>query len=397
MYTLRTAILFMSLAVTCCQAGLALAQTPQQPELYALVVGVTKYEKKELNGLRFPEKDAEAVAAELKSLGYTEVDLLLGPAATKAAIAAKLAQFSKRGGSGGIVFVFLSGHGTEMEVNGASTSFFSPYDTEMKALRDSKNNEVAALAPTIESMVAIDEVVLALKESKAAHRILITDCCRDDATRSKQMRTKSFGTSIKTGDLPDQTVMLLSCSPGQTSVEHDDWQHGALTKCLLDEMQRMKQQGSFKTMGGLGEGLLPTVKALVNDKSQGKQEQTPKILSTGSVKLTLMADRVGKAVERPEQPQPPAGKAASIPKKDMDVLNKQADATKGNQNKIAQNAIKSLLAFAREPNDRDVKREYERAKQEVEMWGKKQQNRAPGPFSVKFKEVATELEQSLAK
>jgi formylglycine-generating enzyme required for sulfatase activity len=263
------------------------AQTAPQPELYALVVGVTKYDKAELNGLRFPEKDAQAVAFELEDLGYTKVDLLTGSNATKAAITEKLSQFSKRGSNKGIVFVFLSGHGTEMEVDGVGTSFFSPYDTEMKALRDAKNRATSTLAPTKESMVAIDDILLALKESKAAHRILITDCCRDDATRSKQMRTKSFGTSLKTENLPNQTVMLLSCSPGQTSVEHDDWGHGALTKCLLDELRALGQTGRLKTMGGIGEDLLPAVEMLVSDKSRGQEEQSPRLLSIGRVEMVL--------------------------------------------------------------------------------------------------------------
>ena len=52
--------------VAVCLLGIPLfAQTAPQPELYALVVGVTKYDKAELNGLRFPEKDAQAVAKEL--------------------------------------------------------------------------------------------------------------------------------------------------------------------------------------------------------------------------------------------------------------------------------------------------------------------------------------------
>lgn len=300
--------------VAVCLLGIPLfAQTAPQPELYALVVGVTKYDKAELNGLRFPEKDAQAVATELKALGYTTVDSLTGSNATKAAITEKLSQFSKRGSNKGIVFVFLSGHGTEMEINGVGTSFFSPYDTEMKALRDAKNRATSTLAPTKESMVAMDDILLALKESKAAHRILITDCCRDDATRSKQMRTKSFGTSLKTENLPNQTVMLLSCSPGQTSVEHDDWGHGALTKCLLDELRGFGQSGRRKTMGGIGEDLLPAVEMLVSDKSRGQEEQSPRLLSIGRVEMVLKNRAVEPLVDvKKKQPMADKG-AANLP------------------------------------------------------------------------------------
>jgi formylglycine-generating enzyme required for sulfatase activity len=289
-YIAKTCVLVAGIAQLCIAnicVGMFSTMHAQEPELYALVVGVTNYEKEELNGLRFPETDADAVAQELRGLGYTQVDVLKGSAAKKAAIEAKLNALSKRGRDKGIVFIFLSGHGTEIEVDGVGRSFFSPYDTEMKALRDAKGRPLSVLAPTADSMVSIDEVLLALKESKAAHRILITDCCRDDATRAKQMRSKSFGTSIETKNLPTQTVMLLSCSPGQTSLEHDDWGHGALTKCLLSELRGLSQLSRAKTMGSIGDDLILDVEALVRDTSKGQSTQQPKILTTGRVEIVL--------------------------------------------------------------------------------------------------------------
>ncbi len=256
-----------------------------QPEKYGLLVGVTNYEKPELNtGLKYPEKDAEALAAILRTADY-KVDLLLGEEATAIAIRAKLGDFSKRGGNKGVVFVALCGHGTEFA--DTKRSYFCPYDTSMKALRDKQGqalfdkNGNPMLGPTAESMVAIDDILLAFGESKAAHRILVADCCRDDANRA---RGRSFGTSLTTDRLPIQTLMLLGCSPQEQSLEHDVWQHGALTKCLLDQLELVAKTGKG-TMGGVAEEVLPAVELLVRSQTKNFSRQTPRILSTGRVEL----------------------------------------------------------------------------------------------------------------
>ncbi len=282
---------------------LAMTHSPvlaqEQPDKYALLVGVRNYEKPELNtGLKYPEKDAEALATILHAAGY-EVDLLLGKQATARAIRAKLEGFSNHGGNKGVVFVALCGHGTEFA--DTKRSYFCPYDTSMKALRDKQgqalfdNKGNPMLGPTAESMVAIDDILLAFGESKAAHRILVADCCRDDANRA---RGRSFGTSLTTDRLPIQTLMLLGCSPQEQSLEHDAWKHGALTKCLLDQLEIVASTGKG-TMGGVAEEVLPAVELLVSSQSNNTDKQTPRILSTGRVELLFQRSKANEKTTPP--------------------------------------------------------------------------------------------------
>jgi len=304
-------------------------QAQDAPEKYALLIGVTNYAKPELNtGLKFPEKDAEALAEILKASGF-QVELLLGRQATKRAIDSKLASFSDRGKHEGVIFVAMCGHGTEFSET--KKSYFCPHDTKLKAVRDKDNKALfnndgtPMMAMVPDSMIAIDEVLIALRDSNAANRILVADCCRDDPNRA---RGRSFGSSLTSELLPLQTLMLLGCSSQEKSLERDNWGHGALTKCLLDEMQTTSGNKP-RTMGNIAEEVIPAVKQLVAD-TRGNDKQTPRLLSTGRVELMLTIS-------------PGSG----LPIKEMEGRSKpMPTAPKGNANSTRPNNTKSVASKA---------------------------------------------------
>jgi hypothetical protein len=203
----------------------AVSQEPL-PDKYALLVGVTKYAKPELNtGLKFPD---------------------------------------------------------------TKQSYFCLYDTAMKAIRDKdgkvlfNNDGTTMMGFVADSMLAIDDVLVALGDSLAANRILVADCCRFDPNRA---RGRSFGSSLAPDKSPIQTLMLLGCSSQERSLEHDEWGHGALTKCLLDQMQLA--QSSQRTMGSIAEEVIPSVKRLVASNNNGNDKQTQRMLQTGRVEILL--------------------------------------------------------------------------------------------------------------
>jgi formylglycine-generating enzyme required for sulfatase activity len=280
--------LFLFLALSVCWSHVAVSQEPL-PDKYALLVGVTNYARPELNtGLKFPEKDASDIAALLRAAGF-QVDLLLGKQATKAAIKARLGTFSQRGKNDGVIFVGLFGHGTEFA--DTKHSYFCPNDTAMKATRDKdgkalfNNDGTTKMDFVADSMLAIYDVLVAFGDSLAANRILVADCCRDDPNRA---RGRSFGSSLAPDKLPIQTLMLLGCSSQERSLERDEWGHGALTKCLLDQMQLA--QSSQRTMGSIAEEVIPAVKRLVASNNNGNDKQTPRMLQTGRVEILLSSD-----------------------------------------------------------------------------------------------------------
>ena len=271
---------FVVLAILLGVSGSVVAQD-EKPQKYALLIGVKQYEHPEINEqkLAYPEVDAEALRDLLVQSGY-EIDLLLGKKATYANIQNKLEGISAKGGNDGVVVVGLFGHGIEFDQS--KKSYFCPYDTQLKAIRDENGRVVSRddgqprTEPDAKKMIAIDDILVALKVSKATNRVLVADCCRNDPNAA---RGRSFGTSLAINQLPINTAVLFACSTQEKAHEHQDWGHGAFTKCLLEAIQENSAQGK-SLMGRIAEDVKPAVEKLVSDKA--RESQSPRLLSTGA-------------------------------------------------------------------------------------------------------------------
>ena len=163
---------------------------------YALLVGVTKYQKVQMNRLTldYPEEDAKAVGKVLSDSGYT-VKLLLGSEATGTAIEAALKEFETQGTTDGVVFIGLFGHGVQY----GQDAYFCPYDTTIREVRDSAGKELrdngnVLLEPNPVSLVSMRRLLDALRKTGASNRVLFADCCREDpaAARGLQLARRAL-------------------------------------------------------------------------------------------------------------------------------------------------------------------------------------------------------------
>jgi hypothetical protein len=258
----------------------------ESPDKYALLVAVSDYDHPDFGDLGFPEIDAAAIGKLLKASGY-EVELLTGSRASQKAIRNALAKFSERGNNKGVVFVGIFGHG--IEYSGSKRSFYCPYDARIQQITDAKGQKLfnddrtPKVEPSPGSLVAIDEFLVALRESAAANRVLIADCCRDDPNRP---RGRSFGSALEINQLPTNAAVFFACSENQKAYEHAEWGHGAFTKCFLEQLESGKS-----LMGSVAEEVAPAVETLVDAKRRpGDAKQTPRLLVTGArIDLQLKA------------------------------------------------------------------------------------------------------------
>ena len=264
-------------------------------EKYALLIGVAKYEYAEMNkpeALQYPEEDAKALGELLKSGGY-KIDLLLGSAATQTAIREKLKALTGKAEADGVVLIGLFGHGVEVntvdaEGRSVNDACFCPYDTSMREALDFKGQPVAddekkiLIEPAPDGLIKLGELMRALKVAKAGHRIVLADCCR---TIPNAPRGRSFGANFKVQDLPDNTSLLFGCSPNEQAFEHDEWGHGAFTKCLLESIGELSAEGPVDT-AQLASQMKKRVPALVASVSP-RDRQTPKPFITDVVDLQL--------------------------------------------------------------------------------------------------------------
>jgi hypothetical protein len=255
-------------------------------EKYALLVGIAKYERSDSSFLPlvYPEHDARELKNLLQSSGY-HVEILLREQAKLLEIRKKLREFNTRGRDQGVVLVGLFGHG--IEFSETKKSYFCPYDTQFERKYDGQgrllyNDNVVRLGAAPASLLAMDEVLIALGESNAANRVLLADCCRNEPDLARGGNRDSFGSHLNRDQLPDNTAALFACSSGQKAFEHSDWGHGAFTKVLLDVMRRRAADGKA-TMGSIADEVVPAVIALTGDK------QKPNRLERGSVVDLMLA------------------------------------------------------------------------------------------------------------
>lgn len=252
--------------------------------------------------LRFPEADAKALGELLEKSSY-KVEYLLGKNATKPAIGKKLAELRKQADSDGICLVGMFGHGVEIQKTERDGSVsvvgcFCPFDTEVRQAVDEDGKLMfVETAPMIEadpdSLITMEQVLNALKIAKAGNRVVIADCCRELPNRARG-RNLGLGASFKAADLPSGTVVLFGCKPGEKALERDDWLHGAFTKCLLEDINRLGKIGSVTT-GALADSVKQNVQRLTG------RQQTPMPFAVDSIDLMLSIP----PSEVPPKPLPP--------------------------------------------------------------------------------------------
>jgi formylglycine-generating enzyme required for sulfatase activity len=280
---------------------LLLSSVTSAADKYALLVGVTEYKHGRMNDtlLKYPEADATAVADMLQASGYT-VKTLLGKNATQHAITDALEKVAGEGTSEGVVFVGMFGHGVQY----GDDAFYGPYDTSIRIVKDSNNrtvrdkNRQAKLEPDPGSMISMQSILDSLTVCGARNRVLIADCCREDPSAA---RGRAFGSKLRLADLPPGTAALFACSANERAFEHDDWKHGAFTKALLDESQRLSGGGKVRA-NALAGPVYDRVQSLVSSKTNGRSRQTVNLLINGIVDLQL---KVSKAQQRMTTPLKP--------------------------------------------------------------------------------------------
>lgn len=277
----------------CLGVGLYLVVPPRifaQTTGHALLIGVSKYENSHMNRnpLQFPEADSAALTLLLKSRGYL-VQQINGTHATKTSILHALQDLKQKGTAEQTVLVGLFGHGVQYE----DVAYFCPYDSQVKEVLDEEGNRMydkdgtVLLEPAADSLIPLKEFLDTLNVSGAESRVLIADCCREDPN---MVRSRAFGSSFAFA-VPDGTAVVFACKKGEKAYEHDEWEHGALTRALLDVCEN-----SIETdLNAICAGVSKKVFDLVRTKTNGREQQNVHSIIHGTVRLR------GKNSEAPAQ------------------------------------------------------------------------------------------------
>jgi uncharacterized caspase-like protein len=220
------------------------ADTPPDAKTFALVVGISKYQKLAQDlWLQYPDADAKAFAAHLASGrgGSVPPDrmlLLTNEQATTAALHHAFTTFLKRPGKNDTVFILLAGHGT-VDSRGA---YILTYDSDPENL-----SGTAIPMSEIQSLVE-NEV------STAGRVVLLADVCR--AATIGSLKTTELGAVVeKLGEASGEMLGLMAARPKELSLEGPEFGggHGAFTYSVLKGLEGAADENhdGFVTAGEL--------------------------------------------------------------------------------------------------------------------------------------------------
>jgi len=297
------------------------AQQPtQSPKTWAVVIGISKYQK--LPGgqqLQFADRDAAlfADAIEKRGVSAQNVRLLTGAEATAAAIKSAIGNWLARSASeSDTVIIFFSGHGfIEREF---AESYLLGYDA------DPKDSYGTGLSVT--------ELGLALSRRIRAARVLfVADAVRRDFFDPDidSNSAKAFEQSFEqlTASRPGISAIIAS-GPGEFSREGQRWGgHGAFTKHLADVL--IDGADSSGNVAVTTDELFDLLKARLADDTANKQH--PWRTGTALAQIGVARQHVS-AVS--DQPAPLATAPKSTPESrapELRAAKAKASETNGNE------------------------------------------------------------------
>jgi WD40 repeat protein len=216
-----------------------------KPHLYAIIVGTSDYKGDKLD-LRFPDKDAAAMANGIKAAGSKlfeerlHINLLTSTAKTPDAISSKsnienaFADFAAKASSGDIILVYFSGHGSTYGDAESSQFYYLTKDFVSEDLTDPeiRKNFAVSSGDLTKWMTAIP----------ARKQVMIFDACHSgkvvDALEGIGARDLSPSQIRALDRMKDRTGMfiLTGSAADRVSFEASQFGQGLLTFSLLQGM-----------------------------------------------------------------------------------------------------------------------------------------------------------------
>lgn len=215
----------------------AVAQAPGDVRV-ALVIGNSAYAGDA--ALANPANDAAAMAAVLRRLGFTVLELRNGSRAQMAEAIASMGNNLR--GKQAVGMLYYAGHGLQLDWR----NYMVPVDAKLNTAAD-----VTAQA------VNIDSVIAAFKASGNRMNIVVLDACRDNPFA---------GTGSAKGlaqlDAPTGTFLAYATAPGNVAEDGVGGSNGLYTGFLVQELQRPAARI---------EDVFKRVRLQVRQQSQGRQ------------------------------------------------------------------------------------------------------------------------------
>ncbi len=196
---------------------------PDRGDLYALVVGVSKYRDPRITDLKFSDRDATSFADFLKTqtklFTNIHVTLLINDQATKAEIERNLYYDLRKVGKDDSLILFFSGHGTDDPYMPGEFYFVAS---------DSVHDNLQGTAVRMTGLRF-------LKFLNAKRLLLIADACHAGGFAPESSKTVTPSLNKLMGEFRDSSgrVIITSSKPDEYSLELPELKNAVFTHCLL--------------------------------------------------------------------------------------------------------------------------------------------------------------------
>ena len=220
----RRALATMTLAASMAGFETARAQTPSaRGRLVGLSIGINDYQN--LNRLQTAQQDAASIAQRLHSVGYA-----MEPEPedhSTDGLVASFAQFLSKVDSSSAAFLFLAGHGVQVD----GRNYYLPANIPLLDTED-------ALVDALPLNFFLD----ALAKAQPRQTIVVLDACRDDALGKA---LPGFSRGIASTNAPRGCFIAYSAGSGEFALDRladdDASPNGLFTRHLLEHMQGDKR------------------------------------------------------------------------------------------------------------------------------------------------------------
>lgn len=200
--------------------------------IYALIVGISNYKNPAIPSLQYADKDALSFRNYLLASGVdsSHVDLLLNEKASNADFWSRIGYLLDVTKAGDKVYIYFSGHGDVENHTAAKDAFLLPYDAP-KNMYFSGAIGVAYLKNCLSTL-----------SSHGVKTIFIVDACKSGNLAGGREGMEEAAALLK--DKWQDEVKILSCQPGELSLEGKQWGNGrglfsyVLIKGLAGEADR---------------------------------------------------------------------------------------------------------------------------------------------------------------
>jgi tetratricopeptide (TPR) repeat protein len=170
----------------------------------ALVIGNSDYTH--AAKLTNPARDAQAVAASLRAVGFETV--MVGNDLSREKLIGRLREFAREAEKADWAMVYYAGHGIEV----GGVNYLIPVDARLEADRDT----------TFEA-VSLEQVLTAV-ESARKIKLVVLDACRDNPFAAQMRRTnatRSMSRGLSRVEPEGATLVVYAAKHGQTALDGD--------------------------------------------------------------------------------------------------------------------------------------------------------------------------------